>query len=49
MRAKFGGLQQTHGTHLPAKFRLDRFILSSCYGEKKTIFAVFCRFLDFGI
>ena len=32
MRAKFG--EQTHGTRLPAKFRLDRFILSSCGGEK---------------
>jgi len=34
MRAKFGELQQTHGTRLLAKFRLDRFILSSCGGEK---------------
>jgi len=34
MRATFGVLEQTHGTRLPAKFRLDRFILSSCGGEK---------------
>ena len=34
MRAKFGVLQQTHGLRLPAKFRLDRFILSSYGGEK---------------
>jgi len=27
-------LQQTHGIRLPAKFRLDRFILSSCGCEK---------------
>ena len=40
MRAKFGELQQTHGTRLPAKFRLDRFILSSCGGENPN----FCRF-----
>jgi len=33
MKAKFGELYQTHGTHVPAKFRLDRFILSSCGGE----------------
>jgi len=30
MRAKFGVLYQTHGIRLPAKFRLYRFILSSC-------------------
>jgi len=30
MRAKFGELYQTHGIHLPAKFRLDRFIPSPC-------------------
>jgi len=28
MRAKFGVLEQTHGIRVPAKFRLDRFILS---------------------
>ena len=39
MRAKFGVLQ-THGTRLPAKFRLDQFILSPCGGEKPQ----FCRF-----
>ena len=40
MRAKFGELQQTEGLRLPAKFRLDRFTLSSCGGEKNN----FCRF-----
>jgi len=30
MMAKFGVLWQTHGIRLPAKFRLHRFILSSC-------------------
>jgi len=34
MRAKFSELQQTHGLRLPAKFRLDLFILSSCGGKK---------------
>ena len=43
MRAKFGVLQQTHGLRLPAKFRLDRFILSSCGSENHN----FCRFLPF--
>ena len=32
------------GLHLRAKFCLDRFILLSCGGEKKTIFAVFVVF-----
>jgi len=45
MRAKFGVLQQTHGLRLPAKFRLDRFILSSSSGEKPQFFP----FLDFSI
>ena len=46
MRAKFG--EQTHGTRLPAKFRLDRFILSPSGSEKPPIFANFSDFLDFG-
>ena len=49
MRAKFGGLQQTHGLRLHAKFCLYRFILSPSGGEKNPIFAIFCDFLDFGI
>ena len=49
MRAKFGVLQQTHGLRLRAKFRLDRFILSSSGGEKTPIFAIFCHIFDFGI
>jgi len=40
MRAKFSVLEQTHGVRLPAKFPLDRFILSPSGGEKK-FFAVF--------
>ena len=34
MRDKFGEPQQTRGARLPGKFRLDRFILSSCGDEK---------------
>jgi len=49
MRAKFGVLEQTHGIRSPAKFRLDRFILSSSGGEKPPVFVNFCDFLDFGI
>ena len=41
MRAKFGVLLQTHGIRLPAKFRLERFILSSSGCEKPPIFAIF--------
>jgi len=37
MSAKFGVLQQTHGVGLPAKFRLDQFILSSCGGKNANI------------
>jgi len=48
MRAKFGELQQTHGARVPAKFRLDRFILSSCGGEKPQ-FLLFLPFFDFRI
>jgi len=36
-RAKFGVLEQTHGLRLQAKFRLDRFILSSSGGETPQI------------
>jgi len=46
MKAKFGELQQTHGARLPAKFRLDRFILSSCGGEKPK-FLPFLPFFGF--
>ena len=35
MRVKFGVLQQTHSVRLPAKFRLDRFVLSSSGGKKR--------------
>ena len=41
MRAKFGVLQQTRGVRLPVKFRLDRFILSSCGGEKPQFLSFF--------
>jgi len=47
--AKFGVLQQTRSIRLIAKFRLDRFILSSSGGENPPILANFCCFLDFGI
>jgi len=33
VRAKFSVLEQTRGVRLPAKFRLDRFILSPSGGE----------------
>ena len=36
---------KTYTIRLPVKFRLDRFILSSCGGENPN----FCRILDFGI
>ena len=34
MRAKFGGLEQTQGLHLPAKFHLNVFIVSASNGQK---------------
>ena len=34
MRAKFGGLEQTQGLHLPAKFHLNVFIVSASGGQK---------------
>ena len=37
MRAKFGVLEETHGVHLRAKFRLDQFILSTSSGDKPQI------------
>ena len=40
MRAKFGVLQQTLGLRLRAKFRLDRFILSSFGGEKNNFWHI---------
>jgi len=43
MTAKFGAVEQTHGIHLHAKFRLDRFILLPFGGEKKQLLP-FCRF-----
>ena len=33
MRAKFGGLEQTQGLHLPAKFHLNVFIVSASSGQ----------------
>jgi len=44
MRDKFGMLWQTHGLRLTAKFRLDRFILSSCGGEKPQFLPFFAVF-----
>ena len=37
MRAKFGSLEHTNGIRLPAKFSLDRFILSPSGGENSHI------------
>ena len=34
IRAKFGGLEQTQGLHLPAKFHLNVFIVSASGGQK---------------
>ena len=33
MRVKFGGLEQTQGLHLPAKFHLNLFIVSAFRGH----------------
>jgi len=42
MRAKFSAVKQTHGIRLFAKFRLDRFILSTS-GGKRSQFLPFFR------
>ena len=44
MRAKFGGLEQTQGLHLPAKFHLNVFIVSAFGGQKSTILGKFWHF-----
>jgi len=44
MTVKFGELLQTHSTRLPAEVRLDRYILSSCGGEKKQFLRFFAVF-----
>jgi len=41
MRAKFGGLEQTQGLHLPAKFHLNVFIVSASGGQKLQFWANF--------
>ena len=41
MRAKFGGLEQTQGLHLPAKFHLNVFIVSAYGGQKLQFWANF--------
>ena len=41
MRAKFGGLEQTQGLHLPAKFHLNVFIVSASGGQKPQFWAKF--------
>ena len=41
MRAKFGGLEQTQGLHLPAKFHLNVFIVSAPCGQKLQFWANF--------
>ena len=44
MRAKFGGLEQTQGLHLPAKFHLNVFIVSAPDGQKPQFWADFDTF-----
>ena len=44
MRAKFGGLEQTQGLHLPAKFHLNVFIVSASGGQKLQFWANFDTF-----
>ena len=41
MRAKFGGLEQTQGLHLPAKIHLNVFIVSASGGQKLQFWANF--------
>ena len=41
MRAKFGGLEQTEGLHLPAKYHLNVFIVSASDGQKLQFWANF--------
>ena len=41
MRAKFGGLEQTQGLHLAAKFHLNVFIVSASVGQKVQFWANF--------
>ena len=44
MRAKFGGLEQTQGLHLPAKFHLNVFIVSASGDQKPQFWANFDTF-----
>ena len=41
MRAKYGGLEQTQGLHLPAKFHLNVFFVSASGGQKLQYLANF--------
>ena len=41
MRAKFGGMEQTQGLHLPAKFHLNVFVVSASGGQKLEFWANF--------
>ena len=41
MRAKFGVLEQTQGLHLPAKFRLNVFIVSASNAQKPQLWTNF--------
>ena len=41
MRAKFGGLEQIQGLHLPAKFHLNVFIVLASGGQKPQFWANF--------
>ena len=44
MRVKFGASEQTQGLHLPAKFRLNVFIVSASGGQKPQFWANFDSF-----
>ena len=41
MRAKFGGLEQTQGLHLPAKFHLNVFFVLASGGQEVQFWANF--------
>jgi len=44
MRAEFGGLQQTQGLHLHAKFHLKVFVVSASGGQKPQFWGKFWHF-----
>ena len=44
MRAIFGGLEQTQGLHLPAKFHLNAFIVSASGGQEPQLWETLWHF-----